>query len=276
MGLRVTMVTGSRCAGKSSVISCIVNEVFSDQPHYVRLAARAGTKKARSVPRDGRTDCGVASAKWLEYDGDRIYEQLPHTLAAIESHDDRGHVLIEADADPNLIHAYPYDCIFFVLAAPKSIHHVFRTPYEAREAIRSVLHDTAAFAREIYGVFDEPLEFADCDREPRSNMSDSQIMRLLDTPLGEELATRIFLKPEFHGLMESDVIIMNTRGGRKEIVETVASKLNRLIQRTCRDGRPRPTVYCCDPCDASDAHHARLMSHIARLHDRPQRFRIRR
>lgn len=276
MGLRVSIVTGPRQSGKSSVVSCIVSEIFADQPHYIRLAARDGTKKAPPPSRPKHSDCGVATATWLEYDSDHVYEQVHQSLASIESRNGGAHVIVEADADPNLIHAYPYDCIFFVLPAPTSVHEVFRTPHEAREALRSVLHDTAAFAREIYGVFTEPYELRDNDHEDRSNMSDSQIIRLLDTPLGEDLATRIFLQPEFHGLMESDVVIINTRKPRDEVVDTVVSKLNRLIERTCGDGRSGPTVFCCNPADSGDAQHPRLMSHLARLCDRPVGLRIRR
>ena len=276
MGFRVSMVTGPRHCGKSSVVSCIVSEIFADQPHYIRLASRDGSKKPRPDSAAPRADCGVASATWLDYDGDRVYEQLPASLDAIAARDRTAHVVIEADADPNLINAYPYDCIFFVLAAPESVHQIFRTPHEAREALRCVLHDTAAFAREIYGVFAEPYELRDGEHERRSQMSDSQIIRLLDTPLGEELATRIFLQPMYHGLLESDVVIINTRNDRNGVTGTVASKLGRLIRRTRRDRRSQPTVFCCNPCDPSDAQHSRLMSHLARLHDRPMRSRFRR
>ena len=72
----------------------------------------------------------------------------------------------------------------------------------------------------------------------------------LYSPLGDELATRIQLQQPYHGLVESDVIIGNTKLGRtgaetEECVRRIASMLSRVRGASGR----RNELFFCDPSD---------------------------
>lgn len=247
------------------MISSIVQEVCRTPPHYIRLAPREGTKKAPRQPSklQKNESPGVASATWLNYPSDRVYEVLPEALTLIHKKDRNGCVILEADTDPNLRHAYPYDCNIFVMAAPRSINDVFRNAEQAHKALQSVLDDTACFAREIYGMFADEDPAPSPAPKNRKSMSDSQIIHLLHTPLGQELATRIRLQPDYHGLIESDVVVVNTaRGVIGPTVDEVVGRLEKLVARARPEATRRPAIFCCDPGEAEDPRRRKLLESL--------------
>ncbi len=249
MGLKVTFVSGPRRAGKSTVIQTMLGELYDKPPHYLRLAAIDGDKhKPTKEPRPSN-NCGVRTAHWLNYDENLIYEVLPNTLTAIHKKDRYGKVLIEADADPHLRNAYPYDHRVFVMRAPESLHDVFRTPYQAAEALRHVLDDTTAFAREIYGMLDGELsDELDREHEDRPMFSPRQMRGFLNSPLGDELATRIQFQPDYHGLVESDIVLINTGlGAVSEAAKDCVWRIQRLLSRLSSHSGLRGEVFLCDP-----------------------------
>jgi hypothetical protein len=270
MAYNVFIVTGPRISGKSTLVSAMVKEVCRRPPHYMRLATVDGTKKApptRIVP---NTDCGVATATWVDYAPDHAFEALPKALAAVHKRDRHACVILEADTDPNLRHAYSYDCRIFVMPAPETITQVFRTPDQAREAMQCALHDTTAFASEVFGVpDDEGSSYLEEDHaEPRADMSDTQVIRFLRTPLGRDLASRIQCQPEYHGMVECDVVVVNTGvGGTAEVVDDVVSRLERLIAGTKTKDKSCPTVFCCDLADCEDPRRMRLFQYLRNVYD---------
>lgn len=250
MGLAVTFVSGPRSSGKSTLIRRMIDHLFPIKPHYLRLVL-AGSDKLPPEP-SGKTipECGVASARWLEYHADQIFEILPEALTIIHRRDRFGAVIIEADADPNLRHAYPYDHRIFIMPMPKAAKDVFRDPRRAAEELKRVLDDTAAFASEIYGLFDKPGQDEVDPSEPRVDLSDSQMRGFLYSPLGDELATRIQLRPPFHGMVESDVIIVNPGMGADgpdsaDCVKRIQKLLKRIRGNSGRNGE----LFLCDPFD---------------------------
>ena len=86
-------------------------------------------------------------------------------------------------------------------------------PTRAAEELRRVLDDTAAFASEIFGLFTNREDRE--PSEPRPELSATQMRGFLYSPLGDELATRIQLLQPYHGLVESDVIVVNTQTGER-------------------------------------------------------------
>ena len=246
----------------------MVDEICSGQPHYLRLATVAGSKKAPKRAHRPNVNCGVATATWVDYDPSRAFETLPEALTAVHRKDPGACVIIEADTDPSLRHAYPYDCHIFAMPAPTSVHEVFRTPQQAELALQAVLHDTASFASEIYGLFAEDDSGADDVHEQRPDMSDSQIVTLLHAPLGQELASRIQCQPQYHGLLESDVVVVNTGvGGTSADVDEVVRRLEKLVRRTRADGAPRPSIFCCDLRDAEDPRRKKLFEHLRKAYE---------
>lgn len=269
MRFRVVMVSGPRRAGKSAVISALLDEVCTAAPHYLRLVAKSGTKQApRGIARSAE-ECGVRTARWVDYDLSCVFEVLPEALAAIHRRDRHGCVLIEADVDPNLRHAYPYDFRVFVMPAPEDVHDVFRTPRQARAALQAVLHDTMAFAGEIYGMA-ESAEGGDAERhERRSPMSDTQITRLLHSPLGRDLACRTQCRPEYHDFLDCDVVVMNTgRGGTSSAVDESALRLEKLLRQADPEGTLKTEVFCCDIADHEDPRRQKLIAYFRDLYTR--------
>lgn len=248
MGLTVTFVSGPRRAGKSAMVCLMIERLWKSKPHYIRLVRIGSDKVPPKPPAKPLTDCGVSSARWLNYDADRIFEILPDALTAIHRRDRYGGVVIEADADPILRHAYPYDHRVFVMPMPESVDSVFRDPAQAAGELRRVLDDTADFASEIFGLF-ERNGLADSDPpEPRPGLSPGQLRGFLYSPLGDELATRIQLQPPYHGLVESDVVVVNPAGGcAGPESEVCLRRIEHLLERVRgRSGR-RSELYVCDP-----------------------------
>ncbi len=256
MGLCVTFVSGPRRSGKSAVIRLMIDRVSARPPHYLRLVERGSGKQPPKTPSTGNGsyslragDCGVASARWIEYDNDRIFETLPEALTVIHKQDRFGSVVIEADADPTLRHAYPYDHRVFVMPMPSAVYDVFRDPSRAAKELRRVLDDTQAFASEIFGLFDNPVD--DDPSEERPELTPSTARGFMNSPLGDELATRIQLQPAYHGLIESDVVIVNNKIG-EPTPQTVQclKRVEKLLERVHSVSGRQGELFLCDPCDS--------------------------
>lgn len=279
MALNVVMVTGPRRSGKSTLITALIAEVCTRQPHYVRLAACDGSKRPPAVRREAdeaqERACGVATATWISYDPARVFETLPETLAAVHRRDRGGCVLIEADTDPNLRHAYPYDTQIFTMPAPERVEDVFRTPEEMRAALQSAMHDTSAFAGEIFGLAPDDgstvLSVHDSAPKRSPELSEAQLSNLMQTPLGEELASRVQCHPDYHGVLESDAVVINTGvGGTSEAVDEVVRRLEQLARRLRPNVQDRSIVFCCDLCDGEDPRRQKLFAHLARRYAAPE------
>ena len=260
MGLSVTFVSGPRRSGKSAVIQTMIGRLWTQPPHYIRLVKSGGDKHPPQRSAKPPSNCGVASARWLEYAAEQAYEVLPDALTAIHRQDRFGSVVVEADADPVLRHAYPYDHRVLVMPLPSTIRRVFRDPGLAAAEFQRVLDDTHAFAKEFFG-----LDAGDAseDSEPpeaRPELSAAQMRSFLYSPLGDELASRIQLQQAYHGLVESDVIIVNTGVGT-HTVETgeCLRRIQQLLKHVRgQSGRPCQ-MFRCNPCDCRSPTSRRLL-----------------
>ncbi len=263
MAFKVTIVTGPRRSGKTEIIRTIIDEVCKHEPHYIRLAALDGTKRPPKEPPRKAQDCHVATATWINYDPNRVFEAVPRVLTAVHRKDADACVIMEGDTDPSLRSAYPYDYKLFVMPAPWDVHDVFRTDAEAEDALQSVLNDTVMFTKEIYGISADDDSISE-GHERRKDMSDSQIGVLMRSPLGQELAARIRCQPEYHGVAESDIVVVNTGvGGTTAVVDEVVQRLEKLVRGSHTGEQAHPQIFCCDICDADDPRRQRL---IERLH----------
>lgn len=250
MGLGVTFVSGPRCSGKSTLIRRMIDRLYSAKPHYLRLVAADSDKRPPKPTGKPIAECGVASARWVDYDAEHVFEVLPDALTAIHRRDRFGSVIIEADADPNLRHAYPYDYRVFIMPTPATVTEVFRDPARAAEELKRVLDDTAAFASEIYGLFSTNGQDEVDPSEERADMTDSQMRGFLYSPMGDELATRIQLRQPYHGLVESDVIVVNPGVGASgpESTECVR-RIEKLLKRISGVTERHNKLFLCDPLD---------------------------
>ena len=154
----------------------------------------------------------------------------------------------------------------YVMPAPRSLHEVFRSVREAATALHEVLDDTASFAREIYGMIDSSL--TDDDRhEDRPAFTVRQLRGFLNSPLGDELATRIQFQPAYHGLVESDVVLINTGvGGMSSVVDESVRRLERLLARLRGRSARKNVLFCCDPVDPQDPMRKKLIKTLKALH----------
>ncbi len=264
MGLRVTFVSGPRGSGKSSLIDRMIKGLWPEPPHYFRLAASGSDKHRPAQAKPRAADCGVASARWLDYDEQHIFEILPQALAEIHRKDRYGSVVIEADADPTLRCAYPYDHRVFVMPLPESKDVVFRDPSRAATELKRVLDDTAVFASEIFGLFEDD-KYEDVDAsEPHPNLTKTQMRGFLYSPLGDELATRIQLQPPYHGLVESDVIVVNTRVGRRaEETDDCLRRIAHLLKKVRGTTESLSQLFFWDSQDANAKSTAKLFDALA-------------
>jgi len=252
MGLNVLFVSGLRRSGKSALIQAMVETLWKKAPHYIRLVDRASRKAASRRTGASSEKCPVASAQWLEYEPDQVFEVLPTALSRIHHEDRFGAVMIEADADPALRHAYPYDHRVFVMPIPSGVDQVFRDPRRAADELQRVLDDTAAFASEIFGLFhDEGIDNPE-PSEDRPALTQSHARSFLHSPLGDELATRIQLQPPYHGLVESDVIVINSQVGKLGPGPTACvQRIDRLLERIKQVDGKRAQLFFCNPIDRS-------------------------
>lgn len=267
MGLSVTFVSGLRRSGKSAVIRTMIDHLWTTEPHYIRLVKSGGDKLPPKPLAKPPQTCGVASARWLEYEAKQIFEVLPEALAAIHREDRYGSVVIEADADAALRCAYPYDHRVFVMPVPSRVESVFRDPSCAAEELQRVLDDTVAFASEVFGLFAQDDQDDADPSEERPALTDTQMRGFLYSPLGDELATRIQLQPPYHGLVESDVIIVNTAVGEAgwETKECLC-RIERLLARTRGALGQRAALFRCDPRNHADRDCRKLLKVLKRVY----------
>ena len=274
--LNVIFISGPRGSGKSTLIQMIAPRLCARPPHYLRLVP-VDTQMPRLTLLGDLKAAGLASWKRLNYDADHIFEFLPECLNEIAATDSSRTVLIEADADPGLRYAFPYDHRIFVMPAPTLISDVFRRPDEAAQAMREVMNDTAAFASEIFGLFDPDAEEEESSSmlqisergavtEKRVEITPVQMRRFVNSPLGGEIASRIQLQPQYHSLVESDLTIVNLAvGGNSDVVDQCVDQIQTLLARL-GDGRPgSPVLFNCDLLDYADPLHKQLLAKLAKI-----------
>lgn len=262
----------------------VAGHVLDRPAHYLRLRC-APDGHTNAIDRLDPSGCsappnGWGSAHQVSYTTERVFETLPEGLRTVRRIERRAFVILEADADPALRHAYPYDYRVFVMPGPKDVFDVFRAPRAAAEALQQVMQDTAAFASEIFGLFDaaglddsagirhEAIGLAPVrgERIERLDIGEAQIRQFLNSPLGAEIASRIQLQPDYHGLVESDVVVVNTGAGRcPEALDACVGRLEKLLGRLRHDARRHSVLYWGDIQDIGDPARHRLLQRFRSL-----------
>jgi len=215
----------------------------------------------------------------VEYTSDRCFEIIAEVLRNLSPTGSSLLVVLEADGDPCLRYAYPYDRRIFVMPAPGDVYDVFRTPEQAAIALKKVMEDTASFAAEIFGLFDEDALGDDVGvehvrggsmwsweqaAEEILQVDETQLRNFLDSPIGVEIASRIQLQPEYHGLVESDVILVNTGVGTTgAAVDEVIRRLEVLLSRIRGRLPSDALLFCCDPCRPHDPRRIKLFEKLS-------------
>lgn len=278
MPLTVILVTGPRNGGKTALVDLIGRDVLDHAPHHIRLVPAEPTDDATGPPTSLAPPTHVAASIQARFTPQSIMDVLTDALRDVRRTERYATVLVEGDDAPCLRHAFPYDRRVFVMPAPTEFHAVFRRPREAAAALRKVMQDTEGFAAEMFGLlFDEtgaqsPDAYAPEERRRRSAkaMESDEVRRFLSTPLGAEIASRIQLQPGYQGLVESDIVAINTAPeAMTEAMRECVQCIERLMARAHQNGVHRRFLYCCDPHNGDDPVRAKLLRRLAEVCDDP-------
>lgn len=284
MPVETLFINGPAKGGKSTVARLVTDEVLTRPAHYLRIKAAPDHHTNAVLPLDGQVlepqRRAWASRHLVHYTADRVFETIPDALRKVRKIERKSFAVLEADADPALRHAYPYDFRVFVMAAPANVQDVFRTPRAAAAALHQVMQDTAAFASEIFGLFEsESLEDSvgvvyhppAADRPgggqvERLEITEAQIRQFLHSPLGGEIASRIQLQPDYHAMVESDVVLINTGiGGETDALTECLQRIEKLLARIRHDTRRHSVLYWGDITNREDPTHDKLLRRLTAL-----------
>jgi len=281
MPMTVILISGPARSGKTALASLIAERVCLPNPvKSIRLRRCPGSREVRVRPTQ-QGGCGREVESYqVDYCPERVFEMLPEALKTVRDRQRICTILLESDPDPAIRFAYTYDVRVFVLAPPARPGELFRSSFEAAEALKEVMEDTAAFASEVFGLFEHGLLGVD-DAAAKALLRDGghpahpvvstgQVKRFLATPLGVEIATRIQLQPPYHGLAESDLILVNTGVGATSLDSDKALRnLEMLLARISNGaGRSRP-LFRCDLLDQRDPSLPTLLDRLSSLTNRP-------
>ena len=102
--------------------------------------------------------------------------------------------------------------------------------------------------------------------EERVEITPIQMRRFVNSPLGTEIASRIQLQPEYHSLVESDVIIVNMAvGGTTSIVDQCIRQIQTLISRLEEGRLTKPVLFNCDPLDPADPLQQQMLAKLREI-----------
>lgn len=276
MPVKTVFISGPRKSGKTTLIQAMAREIFVHPPHVIRLIPESGDEPYLKLQDEMEEEC-FASYNWVTYTEDRVFEALPQAIKDIRGRRKYVTFLLEGDADPSLRHAYPYDFRVFVMPTPAGVHEVFRTTREAAAALKEVMDDTAAFASEIFGLFEgDPLSDSAGVKHRKIvhrgkareelEVSAKQMGQFLGTPLGAEIASRIQLQPAYHGLPESDVVLINTAVGlRTPVLNECVRRIELLLTRIGVGDQQRNLLCWCNPLKTTDRSRRKLFERLASL-----------
>lgn len=215
----------------------------------------------------GESDRGLPGRQ-CRVNAPTIFEEVAD-LIHMAMRECRGAVIVETNTTPCFRHAFPYDIRVFVLRPPPRPEAIFRSPEEAARAMELAMHDTGVFAAEVFGLGPGPQ---DSSVNKPARPREAAVAELPGPEATEhswrpdvtaDLALRFQLRPEYHALMDSDVVLLNAtppvdRKSAAACVERIAALLETLRFRFNRQA-------WFAGCDLADDDDPRLLEGLERL-----------
>lgn len=285
MSVETLLINGPAGAGKTRMAQLVAEEVLKRPVHYLRMRLAPDGHTNAILKHKPEKEAGVVGNGWqsvheVTYTDDRVFETLPDGLRAVRRLDRHGFIVIEADTNPSLRHAYPYDYRVFVMPAPTEVYTVFREPRAAAEALQQVMQDTASFASEIFGLFDAAglddslgvrhqapkHDLRQIEQVEQLDIAEAQLRQFLNSPLGAEIASRIQLQPDYHALVESDIVVINTGVDEAgDCLDDCVSRIEKLLARIRHDARRHSVLYWGDIVDTNYPTYKKLLVRLKSL-----------
>ena len=98
------------------------------------------------------------------------------------------------------------------------------------------------------------------------DVSETQIRQFINSPIGAEIASRIQLQPAYHGLVESDVVVINTGVGYDgDALDECVERLEQLLGRLRHETRRHSVLYWGNIQRTSDPTHNKLLERFQQL-----------
>ncbi len=267
MHTSVVHVCGPRAAGKTLFCRRIAGLVGVSHVQHLRLELHAKSPSPRISVLGDALGGGLFSRN-CRVNGPTIFEDVAD-LIQLAGREWRGAVIMETDTTPCYRHAFPYDVRVFVLRPPPRPEAIFRSPEEAERAMELAMHDTGVFAAEIFGLGPGPHDSSE-NKAPRSaeaNTAELPRPECDEMPwrpdVAADLALRFQLRPEYHSLMDSDLVLLNAappidRKSAAACVERITALLETLRLRLNR-------LAWFAACDMGDDDDPRLLEGLERL-----------
>lgn len=260
-------ISGPPASGKTTLARRLAALVQPAEPDYIRFDLQADASPARL--RIARTLPEMASSTHRNVNPKLVFEQVADTLKTVATGHDHALVFIETDAQPCFRHAYPYHVTLFVMSPPAHLGIVFRSPTQTAQAIQRAMDDTSEFAAELFGLGAGPQDSATGpaihpkDRKPQPTQS---VEDFLSSDVGTEIAARMQLQPEYHAIMDSDVILLNVaQPGDRAVTARCVTEIDRLLETIRRRLGRQNWFAACNLLDQEDLIAKRALQRVKQL-----------
>ena len=260
-------ISGPPTSGKTTLAELLATREPLAKPDYVRFDLETDT--APRTLRIAGSLADMASIAHHTVRAELVFEEIADALKAVVANSTANAIFIETNAHPCFRHAYPYDVKVFVMLPPPTLGAMFRSESETAEAIQRAMGDTAEFASELFGMGAGPqdstmlpnMKLPDPKAQPPQSIED-----FLNSDVGIEITARMQLQPEYHAIMDSDVILLNVGLSHDEAVTArCARRLDALLE-TLRQRLGRQHWFvACNPLDYDDPRCQRGLEKIESL-----------